>query len=206
MICAGCGHENREGAKFCRKCGAAFVAACPQCGTAVAPEDAFCDACGHALTTTSPATSIPSPEAVPVSGEKKQITVLFADVAGSMDLQEDLDPEAWAGIMGRFVAILAEGVRKFGGTVDKFTGDGIMALFGAPLAREDHARRACHAAWHLTKAIGAYSEELRKERGVEPQLRLDVNSGGVVGRVVDDVTLGPAVVGLLRLPATRVCP
>ncbi|MCA1841986.1 MAG: adenylate/guanylate cyclase domain-containing protein, partial [Actinobacteria bacterium] len=81
----------------------------------------------------------PPPSAAPVSagGERKHITVLFADVAGSMDLQERLDAEVWAQIMSRFVGILAEGIRKFGGTVDKFTGDGIMALFGAPVAQED---------------------------------------------------------------------
>ena len=136
------------------------------------------------------------PVAVNVAGEKKHITVLFADVAGSMDLQERLDAEVWAQIMSRFVGILAEGVRKFGGTVDKFTGDGIMALFGAPVAQEDHARRACHAAWHLTKAIGEYSEELRREQGVELHVRLGLNSGEVVvGRVGDDVTLDPTALG-----------
>ena len=87
-----------------------------------------------------------------LEGERKQVTVLFADVKGSMDLQADLDPEEWAKIMGRFVDILADGVHRFEGTVDKFTGDGIMALFGAPIAFEDHARRACHAALHLTEA------------------------------------------------------
>jgi class 3 adenylate cyclase/tetratricopeptide (TPR) repeat protein len=113
-----------------------------------------------------------------------------------MDLQERLDPEVWAQIMGRFVSILAEGVRKFGGTVDKFTGDGIMALFGAPVAQEDHARRACHAAWHLTKAIGEWSEELRREHGIDLQVRLGLNSGEVVvGRVGDDVTLDPTALG-----------
>jgi len=122
--------------------------------------------------------------------------VLFADVAGSMDLQEQLDPEVWAQIMGRFVSILAEGVRTFGGTVDKFTGDGIMALFGAPVAQEDHARRACHAAWHLTKAIGEYSDELRKKQDVELNVRLGLNSGEVVvGRVGEDVSLDPTALG-----------
>jgi adenylate cyclase len=122
--------------------------------------------------------------------------VLFADVQGSMDLQEDLDPEAWAQIMGRFVQILAEGVRRFGGTVDQFTGDGIMALFGAPVAQEDHARRACHAAWHLTSAIAAYAEELRRSQGVDLHVRLGLNSGEVVmGRVGDDVRLDPTAFG-----------
>jgi class 3 adenylate cyclase/tetratricopeptide (TPR) repeat protein len=113
-----------------------------------------------------------------------------------MNLQEDLDPEAWAGIMGRFVQILAEGVRQFGGTVDKFTGDGIMALFGAPVAQEDHARRACHAAWHLAGAIGAYGEELRRSQGLELHVRLGINSGEVVvGRVGDDLRLDPTALG-----------
>ena len=130
-----------------------------------------------------------------VSSEKKQITVLFADVAGSMDLQEQLDAEVWARIMGRFVAILAEGVRKYGGTVDKFTGDGIMALFGAPVAQEDHARRACHAALHLARAIGEFSAELAQQ-GIGLQVRLGLNSGEVVvGRVGDDASLDPTALG-----------
>ena len=196
MTCAACGKENRPGARFCRQCGAEIATTCPDCGTEVEPGDQFCDACGHGLTATTPSTKPPSPAAVAVGGEKKQITVLFADVAGSMDLQERLDAEVWAAIMGRFVSILAEGVRRFGGTVDKFTGDGIMALFGAPVAQEDHARRACHAAWELTKAIGEYSEELRKDQGVELHVRLGLNSGEVVvGRVGDDVTIDPTALG-----------
>ena len=129
-------------------------------------------------------------------GERKQLTVLFADVVGSMDVQEHLDAEGWARIMGRFVDILAEGVHRFGGTVDKFTGDGIMALFGAPFAQEDHARRACHAAWHLTGAVAAYTEELRRDQDVDLHVRVGLNSGEVVvGRVGDDVTLDPTALG-----------
>ncbi len=192
--CSGCGHENREDLRFCTQCGAPLAAVCPACG---APAELGGRFCGHCGTSFNPsATRAPSPEAVAVPGEKKQITVLFADVAGSMDLQERLDAEVWAQIMGRFVSILAEGVRRFGGTVDKFTGDGIMALFGAPVAQEDHARRACHAAWHLTKAIAAYSAELRRDEGVELQVRLGLNSGEVVvGRVGDDMTLDPTALG-----------
>jgi hypothetical protein len=132
--CAACGYENREGRKFCGQCGAALGMTCPACGTTNAPGERFCGECGASLVPGSAISS--SPEAVPASGERKQLTVLFADVAGSMDLQEELDPEVWAGIMGRFVALLAEAVRKYGGTVDKFTGDGIMALFGASVAQE----------------------------------------------------------------------
>src|SRR4029077_4481494 len=81
-----------------------------------------------------------------LEGERKQVTVLFADVKGSMDLSESIDPEEWKKIMDRFFAILSEGVHRFEGTINQFTGDGIMALFGAPIAHEDHARRACYAA------------------------------------------------------------
>jgi len=84
-----------------------------------------------------------------LEGERKQVTVLFADVKGSMDLAEQMDPEVWSEIMQRFFRILADGVERFEGFVDKFTGDGIMALFGAPIAHEDHAQRACYAALHL---------------------------------------------------------
>ena len=135
-------------------------------------------------------------ETVGEEGERKQLTVLFADVLGSMEVQEHLDAEGWARIMGRFVDILAEGVRRFGGTVDKFTGDGIMALFGAPFAQEDHARRACHAAWHITRAVASYAEELRRDQDVDLEVRVGLNSGEVVvGRVGDDVTLDPTALG-----------
>ena len=91
---------------------------------------------------------------------------------------------------------LSEGVRRFGGTVDKFTGDGIMALFGAPFAQEDHARRACHAAWHITRAVASYTDELRRDQDVDLEVRVGVNSGEVVvGRVGDDVTLDPTALG-----------
>ena len=109
-----------------------------------------------------------------------------------MELQEELDIEAWAGIVDRFVKILADGVRRYGGTVDKFTGDGIMALFGAPEAQEDHARRACHAAWHMSRAIRTYAEELHQSDGVDLHVRIGLNSGeAVVGRGSSDLRLDP---------------
>jgi class 3 adenylate cyclase len=94
-----------------------------------------------------------------LEGERKQVTVLFADVMGSMELAEQSDPEEWRRIMERFFAILSEGVHRFEGTVDKFTGDGIMALFGAPIAHEDHARRACYAALYLQEELASYAAE-----------------------------------------------
>ena len=197
ISCAACGTENRPGRKFCAECGASLGMTCPTCGTGNEPGEKFCGDCGSQLSSASPA-SVPAPVPVtaPAAGERKQITVLFADVAGSMDLQERLDAEVWAEIMSRFVGVLTEGIRRFGGTVDKFTGDGVMALFGAPVAQEDHARRACHAAWHLTKAIGDYSDELRRDQGLELHVRLGLNSGEVVvGRVGNDVTLDPTALG-----------
>jgi hypothetical protein len=98
--------------------------------------------------------------------------------------------------MGRLVDILADEVRRFGGTVDKFTGDGIMALFGAPFAQEDHARRACHAAWHIIRAVASYAEDLRRKQNVDLKVRVGLNSGEVVmGRVGDGVTLDPTALG-----------
>jgi class 3 adenylate cyclase len=129
---------------------------CPACGRKPQPDEKFCAECGSPLG--SPASTGPrSQETLVVSGEKKHITVLFADVAGSMDLQERLEAEVWAAIMGRFVSILAEGVRKFGGTVDKFTGDGIMALFGVPVA-QDILLPACHAGRPSLNSASRFSE------------------------------------------------
>src|SRR5471032_844309 len=169
---------------------------------------------GNVLTWTGPAGSDTSPQARPtlvletrpqapkhladkilqsksaVEGERKHVTVLFADVQGSMDLAEQMDPEAWSQIMQKFFAILTEGVERFEGFVDKFTGDGIMALFGAPIAHEDHANRACYAALHLRDRLRQYSDELRIERGVNFSCRLGLNSGEVVvGTIGDDLRM-----------------
>jgi class 3 adenylate cyclase/tetratricopeptide (TPR) repeat protein len=125
-----------------------------------------------------------------LEGERKQVTVLFADVKGSMDLAEQFDPEEWSRIMHRFFQILSEGVDRFEGFVDKFTGDGIMALFGAPIAHEDHAQRACYAALHLRDELRRFAQELRRERGLDVATRIGINSGAVVfGRIGDDLRM-----------------
>jgi class 3 adenylate cyclase len=100
------------------------------------------------------------------------VTVLFADVKGSMDLAEQVDPEEWHRIMDRFFAILSEGVHRFEGTINQFTGDGIMALFGAPIAHEDHAQRAGYTALALQEDLRRYANELRLEKGISFSVRM----------------------------------
>ncbi len=153
MQCPGCGHENPTGSKFCLKCGIGMALACASCGVGLPADAKFCNECGTPTTAAPPSL----PERAPrdytpkhladkilqsrsaIEGERKQVTVLFADVKGSMELAEQLDPEEWHRILERFFAILTEGVHRFEGTVNQYTGDGIIALFGAPLAHEDHA-------------------------------------------------------------------
>jgi class 3 adenylate cyclase len=138
-----------------------------------------------------------------LEGERKQVTVLFADVKGSMELAESLDPEEWHKILDRFFAILADGVHRFEGIVNQYTGDGIMALFGAPIAHEDHAQRACYATLHLSDALRRYANELRLTRGLSFAVRVGLNSGEVVvGRIGDalrmDYTAQGHTVGLAQ--------
>jgi class 3 adenylate cyclase len=125
-----------------------------------------------------------------LEGERKQVTVLFADVTGSMELAEQVDPEDWHRILDRFFDILTEGVHRFEGTINQYTGDGVMALFGAPLAHEDHAHRACYAALHLGEEIRRFAQELKRERGLGFSARIGLNSGEVVvGRIGDDLRM-----------------
>jgi class 3 adenylate cyclase len=172
--CSACGTPLAEDARFCHGCGAPLIVTCPGCGRAAEPGHHYCAGCGRPLDG-EPAAAVPeaprekAASAAP-EGERKQVTVLFADVAGSMDLAEGLDPEDWAQTMNRFFQLLVEEVLRFGGMVDKFTGDGIMALFGAPLSQEDHARRAGHAALGLLAAT----------TDLDLKVRVGLNSGEVV--------------------------
>jgi len=208
--CAACGHVNPAGARFCGGCGNALDVAlvCPLCGTPGARSQSFCTVCGAGLKTqpsgaSAPGQALPAHLAAKVrragpalQGERKHVTILFADVKGSMDLAGSLDPEEWRLIMDRFLKILSAGVHRFEGTVDKFTGDGIMALFGAPIAHEDHAVRACYAALHLREELDRYSTELRRERGLGFSVRMGLNSGEVVlGDLGDDLSLSYTAIG-----------
>jgi class 3 adenylate cyclase len=125
-----------------------------------------------------------------LEGERKQVTVLFADVKGSMELSERIDPEEWHAILDRFFQILTDGVHRFEGTVNQYTGDGIMALFGAPIAHEDHAQRACYAALRLRDELRPFGQELRRQHGIEFSVRMGLNSGEViVGKIGDDLRM-----------------
>ena len=190
--CAACGHDNLPSRRFCTHCGAALAARCPACGAAAEPGENFCGQCGRALVPEPvPPVPRPGPEA-----ERKQVTVLFADLQGSMDLSERLDPEEWAEVMDRFFSLCAEAVTRFEGTVDKFTGDGLMAVFGAPRAQEDHARRACLAAWRLVGAVEAWAGKAMAGRGLDLHVRVGLNSGEVVaGRIGSEATAEYTAVG-----------
>ena len=177
MSCAACGHANRAHAKFCEECGAALTAppAAPPDPRAYTPRHLI-----ERILTSRAA----------LHGERKPVTVLFADVQGSMALAEGVDPEEWHAIMNQFFAILSDGVHRLEGSVNQYTGDGIMALFGAPLAHEDHAQRACYAALHLTGTLREYAQVLRRERGLQFSVRMGLNSGEVVvGAIGDDLRM-----------------
>ena len=210
MRCPHCRHENRATASFCAECGVSLARpdACPRCATPNPPGHRFCDGCGAALAArpvADPTRALPSTPVhladkilrgrAGLEGERKLVTVLFADVVHSMELAERIDPEEWHRVLDRFFHILAAGVHRFEGTVNHFTGDGLMALFGAPIAHEDHARRACHAALDLRDALGDYASVLAA-RGLGFAVRMGLNSGEVVlGRIGDDLHLEYTALG-----------
>ena len=206
MTCGSCGYENPDGARFCGECARPLSESvvCPRCGTANPGTQKFCNGCASRLPDTATGGAARDPrEYTPkhlaekilgarsaLEGERKQVTVLFADVKASMDLAEQVDPEVFHHVMERLATLLAEGVHRFEGTVTQFTGDGIMALFGAPIAHEDHARRACYAALHLTEALRRYIEEVKRTQGLRFTLRIGLNSGEVVvGTIGDDLRM-----------------
>jgi class 3 adenylate cyclase/tetratricopeptide (TPR) repeat protein len=216
MDCPSCGHPNAAAARFCGSCATPLTGSsrCPSCGASNPAGQRFCNACAQELLAAAPAigeaAAAPDPRTHPpehlaekiragratLEGERKQVTVLFADVMGSMELAEQSDPEKWRRIMDRFFAILCEGVHRFEGTVDKFTGDGIMALFGAPIAHEDHAQRACYAALYLQDELEAYATELRRTAGLNFSVRIGLNSGEVVvGAIGEDLGMEYTAVG-----------
>jgi class 3 adenylate cyclase len=218
MRCPKCESDNLPDSLFCEECSAPLEVTCPSCGANNRPTAKFCRKCraelkgvgaggsgsGDPKSPLSPNPVTPNPLSytprhlaekiltarATLEGERKQVTVLFADVKGSMDLAEQVGAEDWHRLMDRFFQILADGVHRFEGTVNQYTGDGIMALFGAPIAHEDHARRACYAALHLQESLRRYANELRLRQGLSFSVRLGINSGEVIiGTIGDDLRM-----------------
>jgi class 3 adenylate cyclase/tetratricopeptide (TPR) repeat protein len=212
MKCTNCKTENLEKDRFCRKCGTKLLQVCPKCGYESLPEDEFCGQCGHALTEDKAPLSIDyskpqlyTPKFLAdkilhtrtaIEGERKLVTVLFADVANYTSISEKLDPEEVYQIMDGCFKILIDEIHRYEGTVDKFTGDGVMALFGAPVAHEDHAQRACYAALAIQKAMPEYAEKIERDSGVEFKMRVGIDSGLViVSNVGNDLRMDYTAIG-----------
>jgi len=221
IACNLCGADNREAVEFCETCGARLKRVCPACNAGLPLTAAFCGACGHDLARPGPqsdSTAFGKPESYTPShiakqilsaratleGERKQVTVLFADIQGSTKLISQMDPEQARKALDRPIELMMDAVHRFEGTVNRVVGDGIMALFGAPLAHEDHAVRACYAALAMQDAARDYAEQSRREHGFEIQLRVGLNSGEVVvGTIGNDLSMDYDVVGMTAHLASR---
>ncbi len=204
MNCSGCGAENFEGAKFCDACGTALAQGCPSCGASNRAGARFCNGCGAALSQTlgsveasssgQPAARVVSASAIGVSvsaeaedvleGERKLVTALFVDIKGSTELMEDLDPEEARAIIDPALKMMIDAVNRYGGYVVQSTGDGVFALFGAPIAHEDHPQRAVLTALRMQHDIRRLTNQLRAEGRAPLQIRIGLNTGEVVVRPI----------------------
>ena len=205
MKCSKCRSENPEGMKFCGECGSKLKIRCSKCNASNPPQFKFCGECGQAFTQAAPSpVNYNQPQSYTpkhladkiltsrsaIEGERKLVTVLFADVAGFTAISEKLDAEQVHEVMDGCFRILMDEIHRFEGTINQFTGDGVMAIFGAPIAHEDHAQRTCHAALSIQTAIQPYAEKLNADLGIEFRLRMGINSGPVVvGSIGDDLRM-----------------
>ena len=192
MNCPRCQHQNPPPAKFCEECATPLARACANCGSRLSPSAKFCPECAQPVAAgTAAQARFASPEAYTpkhlaekiltsrsaLEGERKQVTVLFADLKGSLELLADRDPEEARAILDPVLERMMEAVHRYEGTVNQVMGDGIMALFGAPLAHEDHAVRACYAALRMQEAVKQYAEDVWRSQNVRMQIRVGLNSG-----------------------------
>jgi class 3 adenylate cyclase len=219
MKCPKCQHENTLEAKICEECAAPLGRACVNCGSRVSSTARFCSECGHPLPPVADISRFASPKSytpqhladriltsrAALEGERKQVTVLFADIKGSMELLVDRDPEAAQKLL--FDPVLdrmIEAVHRYEGTVHRVMGDGIMALFGAPLALEDHAVRACYAGLRMQETVARYADEVERSHGVRVDIRVGLNSGEIVVRTIgNDLLMDYTVVGQTAHLASR---
>jgi class 3 adenylate cyclase/tetratricopeptide (TPR) repeat protein len=220
MKCSRCQHENRPGAKFCEECAAPLARTCVNCGAQLSATAKFCSECAHPAGPAAP----PAPQRfgapetytpkhlaeriinskAALEGERKQVTVLFADLKGSMELLADRDPEEARKILDPVLELMMEAVHRYEGTVNQVMGDGIMALFGAPLAHEDHAVRACYAALRMQESVKRYAEGVFRRDGIPVEIRVGLNSGGVVVRAIgSDLHMDYTAVGQTTHLAAR---
>ncbi len=210
MTCPRCRKESPPGAKFCIECAAPLALQCLKCGSPLPAGAKFCPECAHPVETAAEAARFGLPRAYTprhladkiltvrsaLEGERKQVTVLFADVSGFTSLSERLDPEDVHGMMNRAFELMLGEVHRYEGTVNQFLGDGIMALFGAPIAHEDHAQRAAHAALGIRQRLDELHEELERRRGIVFQVRQGLNTGlVVVGTIGSDLRMDYTAVG-----------
>jgi class 3 adenylate cyclase/predicted ATPase len=184
MTCGSCGTENPAGAAFCMACGTRLERRCPSCGTPAPPEARFCMSCGTQLDQTAAAARPAARPAEPHPEERRQVTVLFADLSGYTAFAERMDPEAVKQLVDRALMRLGQEVERYGGTVDKYIGDNVMAIFGAPIAHEDDAERAVRAGLGMQAAMGEVNEGLPP--GVHFDLRVGVNTGEVLAGAVGE--------------------
>ena len=218
MRCPQCRFENRDEVRFCEECGAKLEVTCPACHATVPPGRKFCGGCGQPLGRTAAESQFVSPQSYTpkhlaekiltsksaLEGERKQVTVLFADMKGSMELLADRDPEEARKLLDPVLERMMEAVHRYEGTVNQVMGDGIMALFGAPLAHEDHTVRACYAALRMQESVKRYAEETRRSHGVEVEIRVGLNSGEVVVRSIgSDLHMDYTAVGQTTHLAAR---
>src|SRR5215470_2860194 len=219
MKCPKCQHFNDAAAKFCEECAAPLAKTCVKCGHQLSQTAKFCPECAQPTgVSASVASSFGSPETytpghlaskilnsrAALEGERKQVTVLFADLKGSMELLADRDPEEARRLLHPVLELMMEAVHHYEGTVNQAAGDGIMALFGAPLAHEDHAQRACYAALRMQDRAKRHAEAVLHTHGVNLQIRVGLNSGEVVvGTVGSDLRMDYTAVGRTTHLAAR---
>src|SRR5690242_11927417 len=220
MQCPRCQQENSSEARFCNSCGAGLELICPSCHHSNPAGSLFCNRCAASLGAppTPAGPQFASPESytpkhlaekiltsrAALEGERKHVTVLFADMKGSLELLADRDPEEARKILDPVIERMMEAVHRYEGTVNQVMGDGIMALFGAPIAHEDHAVRACYAALRMQESVKQYADELHRSVGVPLHIRVGLNSGEVVVRSIgSDLHMDYTAVGQTTHLAAR---
>jgi Adenylate and Guanylate cyclase catalytic domain/Double zinc ribbon len=193
MRCSKCGAENPDGAKFCIECASPFARRCSSCGKENPPRAKFCLECSKPIDPPPANTREPLKSSLRVStdadaatldGERKTVTALFADIKGSTELEQDLDPEEARAIVDPALKLMIDAVRRYDGYIVQSTGDGIFALFGAPVAHEDHPQRALYAALRIQEELKKYSARLREAGNLPIEARVGVNTGEVVVRSI----------------------